>query len=172
MVESTVHGAVAAYVLDDEDAMTALEESAAVLANAGDDASVSGAALAYLSRDSPADRAAAAVILGRLAEGTHLPLAKAIAESLLEALETERVDDTRGAVASALGHYWRREDVGIPLELAKATSVNVRYALAKALALTVDEEHEESPELTVLAELAHDDSEEVREWAQFGLTNG
>lgn len=171
MADSQVRRVIAAYVPDDEEALIALEESAGLFAASGNHASVAGTAMAYLSSLSPAERAAAATILGRVAELTDHSLAKGIADKLVEALQTESVSDTRDAAASALGHYWRREDVGLPLELARSPSPNLRYAVAKALALTVNEQ-EASREMEVLGDLARDGNEEVRGWAQFGLASG
>lgn len=171
MAESQVLKAIVAYVPEDEDALIVLEESARLLATTGNHASVVETAVAYLSSASPAERAAAATVLGRVAELTDLALAKGIAGRLVEALSTESVGDTRDAAASALGHYWRREDVSFPLELARSPSPNLRYAVAIALALTVDVQ-DASLEMEVLGELARDGNEEVRGWARFGLASG
>ncbi len=97
--------------------------------------------------------------------------------ALLTVLETDPDERVRGWAAIALGHHDAEEATPLLCLLAAAFSPDARFDAAWALGSFGEGCWERSPQFKVMAEtallaLTHDEDEDVRDWAVFGLHLG
>jgi HEAT repeat protein len=158
----------------DEDARY---ESALALARLGRPAVE--VALALTTSPDVLSRDMACYVLGQVSDPNQEEYVKLTdgVPTLLHLLETDPDAEVRGSAACALGHHDAVEATPLLCQLVAASSSAARFNFAWALGSFGEASWDRMPHYKELAQgalltLTHDEDEEVRDWAVFGLHQG